>query len=116
MEYPQAFQSTKRKARKEHRCCECLGTIRKGETYTYVSGIWDSRPSDYKTCPDCTLLRFQIDLTTGPDWEDGICIGGLLEWLQEAETPEFHRAFGDILKTRQTRWKLSDYSKKLFNI
>jgi hypothetical protein len=117
MEYPQAFRSYQRKARRKHRCCECLGWIRKGEIYTYCSGIWDNHPASYKTCPDCTLLRFQVELSLGRhDYEDGICIGGLLEWICEARSTEFADGMGQIMRARGSKWKLCDSTRKLFKL
>jgi hypothetical protein len=46
-----------RKARKQHKCCECGNVINIGENYQYVSGIWDGEPSSYKTCESCSSVR-----------------------------------------------------------
>ena len=54
---PDAFTEKIRTARKEHRCGECYRTIMPGEKYEYVSGIWEGRPDNYKTCMDCLSLR-----------------------------------------------------------
>ncbi len=59
-EIPQAFMSQKRKARKNHRCCECFGIISASETYNYYSGIWDSTPDSFKTCEQCQKLGDEI--------------------------------------------------------
>jgi hypothetical protein len=118
MEYPQAFNRITRRARKEHRCCECLGIIRKKETYCYCSGIWDSRPDSFKTCNDCVLLRFQIELTLPRAWDEGLAIGEVLEWLQEAQGPEvegFCDALGQIMTMRKSKWKLGESSRRLFS-
>lgn len=40
-EMPAVFGQEQRKARKEHKCCECAGLIKPGETYTYSHGVWD---------------------------------------------------------------------------
>lgn len=53
---PKCFQVITRKARKEHKCCECRKVIEKGEHYEYCSGIWDD-PDSYKTCQSCVELR-----------------------------------------------------------
>ena len=50
-----------RKARKEHKCCECHGKINKGEQYHYHHGIFDGETCDYKVCLDCELLRAECD-------------------------------------------------------
>lgn len=52
-----------RTARKEHTCCECGGTIAKGEVYEYTSGVWEGQGSDFKTCmPDAELREDLFDL------------------------------------------------------
>ena len=45
-----------RKARKEHECCECKRTIRKGEIYRIFTGKNDDKLDTYKTCADCQSL------------------------------------------------------------
>ena len=54
---PECMTTVWRKARKEHRCCECYRTIEKGEKYQYISGIWDGAPSSFKTCRQCAQIR-----------------------------------------------------------
>jgi len=56
-EPPEAFWQCVRRARKEHRCCECRITIEPGTRYEYVSGIWDGYANSYKTCLGCVSLR-----------------------------------------------------------
>ena len=65
--------SVKRKAIKNHRCCECGRTINRGETYEYVSGKWDSYIGTYKTCGDCLSIRNTF-----------FCDGWLYEGMTEA--------------------------------
>lgn len=59
-EMPQCYRLVKRKARKDHKCCECRGLIPKGESYNYHSGIWNGEPESYKVCVDCDALREKI--------------------------------------------------------
>ena len=45
-------------ARKEHKCCECKRTIKKGEKYSYFFGVWyedgyGKFTGAYKTCLEC---------------------------------------------------------------
>jgi hypothetical protein len=54
---PSCYLEQTRKARREHLCCECRETIPAGAKYEYVSGIWDGRPSVYKTCLSCAEIR-----------------------------------------------------------
>jgi hypothetical protein len=44
-------------ARKEHQCEECRRTIRPGEPYELVWGMWDGRSETFKTCSHCLALR-----------------------------------------------------------
>ena len=54
---PEAYKVLYRKARKEHVCCECLRSIKKGERYQYISGVWEGGPASYKTCRQCAAIR-----------------------------------------------------------
>jgi hypothetical protein len=56
-EYPDVYNEVIRRARKEHKCCECRGVIQKREFYQYVSGIWNGEADSYKTCIDCVKMR-----------------------------------------------------------
>ena len=47
---------TKRKARKEHKCNECWRMIRKGDTYTHHSALFDGNISTHKTCARCDKI------------------------------------------------------------
>ena len=72
---PEVFITKYRKANKQHVCCECGSTIDRGEKYQYSSGIWDHRPSSYKTCEFCAEKREEIQdyadccLPFGEMWE-----------------------------------------------
>lgn len=56
-EYPSASRMIMRKAAKAHWCTECGKEIRKGDRYQYISGIWDGRPDEFKTCLPCVAMR-----------------------------------------------------------
>jgi hypothetical protein len=56
-DYPEFFDLKIRKARKEHRCCECSTTIRVGDQYEYVVGKWDGDINDFRTCLICSQIR-----------------------------------------------------------
>jgi hypothetical protein len=64
-ESPSAFSQTTRRARKAHDCCEFPATIQPGETYQYISGVWDGRGDSFKTCMLCASARafFERELT-----------------------------------------------------
>ena len=50
---PSAFVQTERRARKEHSCYACQETIRRGDRYRYMSGVWDGRGASYRHCLRC---------------------------------------------------------------
>ncbi len=49
--------SKMRVAVNEHRCTECRRSIKPGEEYEYVFGVWDSGQDSFKTCIDCKSVR-----------------------------------------------------------
>lgn len=50
--------TVKRKASKEHKCCECHEKIKPGECYEVASGIdCEGEPFRYKTCLACAAIR-----------------------------------------------------------
>lgn len=70
---PSCSTSTRPKARKEHRCCECCESIAPGSTYERVTGIWDGSASTHKTCLSCVEIRnhFACDgFVFGELWRD----------------------------------------------
>lgn len=50
---PTAFNEGPQKAKKQHKCSECGGNIRPGETYTKTWGVWDGSVCTFKRCTDC---------------------------------------------------------------
>lgn len=62
-----------RKAREQHKCCECSRNIKTGEYYIFEKGIWDGRWRLYKTCIDCMRVRdvyFGGAIVFGRMWDD----------------------------------------------
>lgn len=49
----EVFRTTRRRARKAHRCDDCHDGIQRGEMYRYSSGIFDGEPFSLKTCRRC---------------------------------------------------------------
>lgn len=49
-----------RTAKKPHRCCECGETIKPGERYQQVRGLWDGAWITFKTCAECVDTRQQV--------------------------------------------------------
>jgi len=62
----------KRRARKVHRCSECRGEIKKGETYTRISSLYDGRWTTSKQCEDCTVIVCDLGKAFS---ENGMCRG-----------------------------------------
>lgn len=56
-EMPSLFFESRHTARKEHKCYECRRTIRPGEQYESVRGVWEGRFEFFKTCQHCLALR-----------------------------------------------------------
>jgi hypothetical protein len=52
-DYCAVWNVTWRRARKEHKCCECHETIRPGERYEHVFYVFEGTPGTYKTCEFC---------------------------------------------------------------
>lgn len=46
-----------RKARKEHRCCECGRGIEVGERHEYMRGLYDGSWDTFRTCAHCIAAR-----------------------------------------------------------
>jgi hypothetical protein len=71
--------TTIRRARREHRCCECDGTIKVGDTYEYVSGVWDNQGASFKTCLACAGIRKWYVYECLPRYECWPCYGDLIQ-------------------------------------
>jgi hypothetical protein len=77
------------RARKQHRCGECRGTIAAGEVYVRVTGISDGSAFTHKECRRCCYDRKRIvqhELAEGCHWsESQPPCGHLLDALQERD-------------------------------
>lgn len=80
-ETPSAFKTVTRKARKEHKCCECRDDIYIGEEYQYSSGIWDGEPDSFKQCLCCAKVMRAV--ASSNDGRDEVSLGMLREWFME---------------------------------
>jgi hypothetical protein len=69
---PEAWSERWRRARKEHRCCACRETIRAGDRYHYVSGIWEGGPASFKHCARCWAMF--AELTERTRWGDSVAL------------------------------------------
>ena len=86
---PSCMTQTNPKARVEHRCCECRRTIKPGEHYWRVTGVWDHDPRTFKTCGECYDLgsRFR-------------------RYIEYAYNPPFGYLFEDMKESEVTREEL----------
>jgi len=88
---PTFYNATTVKGRKDHRCCECLRTIAKGERHQYVSGLWDGDFSQYRTCQDCLDIIASLDC---PCMAHGLLMNEVSE-IDESRMTDAMRAFND---------------------
>lgn len=61
-ETPEFFVQSRPMARSEHTCCECGGTIQKGERYGRYSGKWDGQIATFCRCYLCLFAADTIRL------------------------------------------------------
>lgn len=59
-EIAKASEESRPVARKQHKCCECIGKIEPGERYISLFLIFDSGPKRYKTCLRCESVRQHV--------------------------------------------------------
>ena len=86
----QLYTAQRRKAAKNHRCDECHGTIRKGESHEYAKGLWEGQWSSFRTCPDCIPIR--CELARLPGSCGGWAHGAMLEDMEDMKyQPEGRR-------------------------
>ena len=78
-ELPEAMRRLTRRARTQHECCECGGTIEPGTQYEYVSGIWDGHALTFKTCAECVGIRHWYVTECLPAGECHPCFGDLVQ-------------------------------------
>lgn len=80
-EMPSVYICDTPKARKDHVCWECVGTIKAGEKYHKHHGIWQGEAATYKVCLDCDQLRSDMDDGAHP--EESTAFGYLSENVME---------------------------------
>ncbi len=90
-EIASVYSSSKPKARKEHKCCECRGVIQPGEHCHIFSGFWDTWQS-FKTCDDCDKLRAEVDKDIAHR-EDASPFSELYETVFESREPKWVAAY-----------------------
>jgi len=99
-EGPSTYTETIRRAKKEHRCCECTKTIKPGMRYEYIWGIWEGESSDFKTCLPCVRWRKAHHLAEKSLGNDQCYApyGGLSETIRECKDDDWERKYGPALK------------------
>lgn len=86
------------KARKAHHCNECGRTIKRGERYEHVYGVWQDGPGVFNTCVYCLAVRDTIQNYAGCFcWEYGNMLENMRDWLNDDDTPGLKMAIGRIL-------------------
>ncbi len=92
---PDIYTATMRTARKDHQCSECCRAIARGDSYEYVTALYDGSWSEYRTCRNCVVLRGMAAETPCHTelhecWWEEVRFG---EW-PEPKTPEQAAAVG----------------------
>lgn len=77
-DYSDIWRAETRTARKPHWCEECARRIQPGETYRYITELYDGRWATFKQCRHCVALGAWMDVLCG-----GYPIAGLHEELIE---------------------------------
>ena len=85
------YHDETRKSRKEHICSECNGTIKKGDIYRYVFGVWEGQASTFRTCHNCMVPQ---------EWLREECNGFMHGGLEE----EIHEHAEQYRKMFLYRW------------
>lgn len=98
---PKAFNTLTRKARKDHKCCECQTTIKKGDSYQYSSGVWDG-PDSFKQCLRCFKLS-QLVINEN-DGGDCLAFHELQDWFLNQECQGFN--LDHIISFYCEKWSL----------
>jgi len=110
-DYPKAFQSIQRKARKDHICVECKETINKGEKYQYSSGVWDE-PASYKQCLRC--YKISNIVVSDCDGEECLGFGELIDWFYGHVCQGFN--IDQVVSFYTEKWKLGANDLDFINI
>lgn len=72
-EVADVFNTTMRTARKEHHCCECGCVITRGQSYEYITMLFEGHWSSHKTCGTCAKIADTMQScgrVPGRLWED----------------------------------------------
>lgn len=85
-------RTSQHRARKEHKCCACHGTIHRGELYTYSFTIHDGHAESLRRCARCDAIYEHLCSrhTSGEAWPEWSlhCGHGYDEVFGEEPPPE----------------------------
>ena len=79
---PEAVLIKNRKARKEHKCCECHSIIKVTEVYRQTSGIWEGEAYSFRQCIACAEISdmvWKLDILE----DEGPSFGDLKSWVRD---------------------------------
>lgn len=73
-DYATVYSTSRRRARKEHACCECRDPIAVGQEHEYISMLFDGAWSDHRLCLLCSEIGDHFACGRGRTletlWED----------------------------------------------
>lgn len=103
---PQVAVVRMRRAKREHRCCECMGTIGVGERYEHTRGLWDGPPwITYKVCDPCREIRdafFRCGFFYSELW------GEMAEYLEDVALADFEALTPHAREKLAAHWAALD--------
>lgn len=100
---PTFYESRTVRARKPHRCCECLRTIEKGESHEYAKGLWHGRFKNFRTCQTCLAIVKAAEVSC-------YCFGLLMDEIDPRDY-EHLPCVAEFFERRRANWDAL-YAKK----
>ncbi len=117
-EQVRAYYYSNPTARKDHECCECEGTILRGERYHKHWGVWDIEIMAFKRCKTCEEIANELEQERLEKWPDAdpICFGELMDHVVEASPVLLTRFIGNGISRGQTfpQWMLDKTTPPAF--
>ncbi len=113
---PEFYISTRRTARKTHRCEECRCFILPGEKYENVTAKWEGDVSGVKTCAHCLALRdWVVGNVPCSCWQHGYMIEGLQQSIEDAidRAPEETKGLWFGFLRRRYAWQKSTRERRI---
>lgn len=100
LDRPEVWEEAKRKARKQHTCCECDHPINPGAEHLWMKGLWKWGWCTYKMCLECEAVAKAADVERCHE------IGGLYECLIEGGTFYHSEEVDDVTWFTDEPWKI----------